>query len=59
MTLEQYKKIQHVDEIVKVADDSWWVYRRSIGKNGFLSVQSRVVFFAQTKAEVEQWQAQA
>jgi hypothetical protein len=53
--LDQFLDIRHVDEIMKADENSWWVQRRSIGVNGKLSSQSRIVFFAHTQAAAEQW----
>ena len=58
MPFHQFQQIRHVDEVVEKAEDSWWVYRRNINHNGALSAMARVVFFARSKAAVDQWLAQ-
>ena len=55
ITLQHYQQIRHVDEIVEVAQDSWFVYRRSIKANGSLSIKRRVVFFGRSEEEVSRW----
>lgn len=57
MPLHKFQQIRHVDEIVEMANDSWWVYRRTIGYNGTLSTIARVVFFARSKESVDSWMA--
>ena len=57
ISLQQFQKIRHVDEIIEVAKDSWWVVRRSIEGNGRLSNAPRVVFFGQSKEDTEKWLA--
>ena len=55
ITLQHYQQIRHVDEIVEVAQDNWFVYRRSIKANGSLSVKRRVVFYGRSEDEVSRW----
>ncbi|MDI3324906.1 hypothetical protein QKW35_11000 [Pontibacterium granulatum] len=55
ITLQHYQQIRHVDEIVEVSQDSWFVYRRSIKANGSLSITRRVVFFGRSEDEVSRW----
>ncbi|WP_370277683.1 hypothetical protein [Pontibacterium sp.] len=38
-----------------MGENSWWVYRYEIGRNGKLSQKSRVVFFGNSRAEADQW----
>jgi len=58
MPLHKFQQIRHVDEVVEMAENSWWVYRRTIGYNGSLSASARVVFFARSKDAVDNWMAQ-
>ncbi|MEM5537095.1 hypothetical protein WNY58_11900 [Neptuniibacter pectenicola] len=55
MPLDQFLRVRHVDEIIKADENSWWVQRRSVDRNGKLSTQSRVVFFAYTEEAAQQW----
>ena len=57
MPFHQFQQIRHVDEVVEKARDSWWVYRRNINHNGAMSTVARVVFFARSRQEVDNWLA--
>ncbi|MCV6612179.1 MAG: hypothetical protein OIF55_15505 [Amphritea sp.] len=57
MPLEKFQQIRHVDEVVEMASDSFWVYRRTIGFNGAMSATARVVFFGRSREQVEAWMA--
>ncbi len=57
MPLHKFQQIRHVDEVVEMAKDSWWVYRRTLGFNGSLSTTARVVFFSRSKEAVDSWMA--
>lgn len=50
-----FAPIQFVHKIREVAESSWWVYRHEIGQDGFLKPMPRVVFFGQSRADVDQW----
>ncbi|BBB26663.1 hypothetical protein [Amphritea japonica] len=58
ISLNKFQQLRHVDEIVEQAENSWWVYRRSIGFNGGLSSTARVVFFGRSKKQVTEWMAE-
>lgn len=47
--------IQCVLKIREIAENSWWVYRHEIGRNGTLKAISRVVFFGRSRDDAEQW----
>lgn len=55
LTLQHFKQIRHFDEIIEIAHNSWWVYRRSIKANGSLSINPRVVFFGSSKEAAARW----
>lgn len=57
IALSQFQQLRHVDEIIAKAENSWWVYRRTIGHNGSLNTTARVVFFGRSKEQVDQWMA--
>ena len=57
MPLHKFQQIRHVDQVVEMAKDSWWVYRRTLGFNGSLSTTARVVFFSRSKEAVDSWMA--
>ncbi len=42
-------------KIRQIADNSWWVYRHEIGRNGTLSITSRVVFFGHSREDADLW----
>jgi len=48
---------QHIDEVVQLDNNSWWVYRRSMDVSGTLSPKPRIVFFANNRDAVDQWLA--
>lgn len=50
-----FAPIRNVYKIRQAAADSWWVYLHNLGNNGELSTTSRVVFFANSRAQVDQW----
>jgi len=50
-----FSPIRNVYKIRQAAADSWWVYLHNLGNNGELSITSRVVFFANSRAQVDQW----
>ncbi len=47
--------IQFALQVTQMGENSWWVYRYEIGRNGKLSQKSRVVFFGNSRAEADQW----
>ncbi len=58
ISLNNFQQLRHVDEIIEQAENSWWVYRRSINHNGGLSSTARVVFFGRSKNQVTEWMAE-
>jgi len=42
-------------KITQAAENSWWVHRYEIGRNGKLSPTSRVVFFGRSQDEAHSW----
>lgn len=50
-----FSPVRHVYNIRQVAADSWWVHLHKLGSNGELSSTSRVVLFATSRDQVDQW----
>ncbi len=50
-----FAPIRNAYRIRQVAADSWWVYLHNICSNGELSQTSRVVFFGNSREQVDQW----
>lgn len=42
-------------KVRQIAENSWWIYRHEIGRNGKLSATSRVVFFGHSRGDADQW----
>lgn len=47
--------IQFALKVRQMGENSWWVYRYEIGRNGKLSQTSRIVFFGESEQEAERW----
>jgi hypothetical protein len=50
-----FAPIRNVYKIRQMAADSWWVYLHDLCASGELSATSRVVFFGNSRDQVDQW----
>lgn len=53
--IHSFAPIRTAYRIHQAAADSWWVYHHDVGKNGNLSLASRVVFFGNSQSQVKEW----
>lgn len=50
-----FAPIRNVYKVREVAANSWFIYMHTLGFNGELSQTARVVFFGNSREQVDQW----